>query len=467
MKRWLCMLLCVLLLIAASALPVQAAGDFTVENGVLIRYSGTAKNVTVPDDVQIIGESAFEGCDIQSVTLSSAVAVIEDRAFCDCTALSAVNGGVNVSRVGAFAFRNTPYLISSTEKYLTLGKVLVWYNGTSSSAVIPLSCEAVAPYAFMRSAELKSVRSDGSLIEIGTGAFYGCSGLSSVVLPSSVSEVGAYAFDGTPYLSSLGAFATVGDGVLVKYQGYDTNVTIPGSVRRIASAAFMTQSKITSVTIPRGVYSIDPYAFADCVGLREVKLPEGLVNIGDGAFRGCKSLGEVLTPSTLRYLGQHAFDGDEALEGAHLSGNGLTVSYDAFKGCGLRYVLMNRGVGTLHSGAFSGCTQLRGVSISSDTSLIDADSLVGCKNAAVACADSSAAASVLSSNRNGAVKGDVDSDGYMSVMDVTLIQRYLSQMIPLNGLQMSCADIDYDADIAVTDVTVMQKVLVDIMPMPV
>ena len=144
----------------------------------------------------------------------------------------------------------------------------------------------------------------------------------------------------------------------------------------------------------------------------------------------------------------------------------MTVGYHAFSSSGLRYVLLNRGVSVLRDGAFNGCTQLRGVSISSDTSLIDSQALVDCKNAAVACSDNSAAASVLSANRNGAVKGDVDSDGYMSVMDVTLIQRYLALMIPFNGLQMSCADIDYDADIAVTDATVIQKVLVDIMPMP-
>ena len=466
MKRLLCMLLSVAALITLTVLPAQAAGDFIVEDGVLLRYAGTAKNVSIPDGVTVIGESAFEGSDIRSVTLPASVYIIEDRAFCDCSALTSVLDGDNVSRIGAFAFRGTPYLISSTEKYLTLGKVLVWYNGTSSSAVIPPSCEAVAPYAFMRSAELTSVRSDGNLIEIGTGAFYGCSKLSDVSLPASVSEVGAYAFEGTPYLTSLGTFAAVGDGVLVKYQGYDTKITIPDNIRRIASASFMTRSKITSVTIPRSVYSIDPYAFADCVGLREIKLAEGLVNIGDGAFRGCKSLGELLTPTTLRYIGQHAFDGDEALEGAHICGKGLTVGYHAFSSSGLRYVLLNRGVSVLRDGAFNGCTQLRGVSISSDTSLIDSQALVDCKNAAVACSDNSAAASVLSANRNGAVKGDVDSDGYMSVMDVTLIQRYLALMIPFNGLQMSCADIDYDADIAVTDATVMQKVLVDIMPMP-
>ena len=53
-----------------------AAGDFTVESGVLTRYDGSAVNVTVPSTVKKIGASAFYGKPIQSVTLPSSVTVI-------------------------------------------------------------------------------------------------------------------------------------------------------------------------------------------------------------------------------------------------------------------------------------------------------------------------------------------------------------------------------------------------------
>ena len=458
MKK-LCVILALLLLSSLFVLPANAAhSDFDVRSGVLVRYSGSDADVTVPDSVSEIGTGAFENnTSLRSVNLHDKVYAVGDRAFYGCTSLVSVSGGNSVGRVGDMAFRHTPYLENSTDKYLMLGNTLLWYNGTSDSVTIPLRCTAVASYAFANCSYLKSFTAGEGLISVGSGAFYDCSALTSVHLPPTVSEVGAYAFDGTPFLEKAGDFAIVGDGVLIRYQGSETDVVVPESVSRIAPHAFFS-SKLKSVTLPASVYSVDAYAFADCVGLDTVSITEGLVTIGDGAFRGCKSLKEVITPATLSYLGQGAFRGDSSLRSASVRGSDLTLSYHAFKGCtGLYYTILSDGVTAVYDSAFDGCTALEGISVSPQTKTISSTALTGCDKAVVCCAENSAAASAFTDANT--IMGDADTDNSLNIVDATIIQMYIARMETLNGTQIASSDVNFDGEINILDPVLIQMTI--------
>ena len=466
MKKLCCFIMvCLMSLSPFFVLPTAAAHeDFDVQSGVLIKYNGSDTDVTLPGHITAVGNSAFEGnTNVRSVKLNDSVCAIGDRAFYGCSSLSSVTAGDSITEVGDMAFYGTPYLDNSTVKYLILGSVLLWYNGTSDSVTIPMRCTAVASYAFARCEYLKSFTAYEGLISIGTGAFYGCSKLESVNLPATLSAVGAYAFDGTPYLRSAGDFAVAGDGVLLRYQGSAADAEVPDTVRRIASHAFIS-SKTKTVTVPDSVYGIDAYAFADCTGLESIALPEGLITIGDGAFRGCKNLKELKTPASLSYIGQFAFHGDESITGASLCGDDLTVSDNAFKGCtAMRYVLLSDGVLALYNNAFDGCTALEGISVSPKTTDISAVSLSGCTKAVVCCEDNSAAKSALSSHTLNTVMGDVDSGGELDVLDATIIQCYIAHLTELNGTQTASADVDFNGEINIMDAFTCQLKIVHLM----
>ena len=454
MKRLCCcIMVCLMLLAPFFVFPTAAAHeDFDVQSGVLLKYNGSDADVTIPSHITAIGDSAFaDNKKVKSVKLNDSVRVIGDRAFYGCSSLQSVTSGDSISEVGDMAFYGTPYLDASTEKYVMLGSVLLWYNGTSDSVTIPLRCTSVASYAFARCEYLKSFTANEGLVSVGTGAFYGCTKLESVNLPATLSAVGAYAFDGTPYLSKADAFAVVGDGVLLRYQGTDTEVEVPDSIKRIASHAFVS-SKIKSVTLPESVYAIDAYAFADCTGLETVNYAEGLVTIGDGAFRGCKSLQQFKTPASLSYIGQFAFNGDSAISSAALCGDNLTVSHNAFKNCrAMQYVLMSDGVARLYDNAFDGCTALEGISVSPQTTDISASALSGCPQAVVCCEEGSAANSALSDHTVNTVMGDVDSSSELDVMDATTIQCYIAYLVKLNGAETASADVNFDGEINILD----------------
>ncbi|MBQ3266275.1 MAG: leucine-rich repeat protein [Ruminococcus sp.] len=452
MKK-LCFLLALVLLSSFITVPVEAAhSDFDVQSGILVKYNGTGAEVTVPDYVTAIGASAFENnINIRVITLNANVYSIGERAFYGCSSLESVRSGDGIVEIGDMAFRGTPYLEMSTDKYMMLGKVLLWYNGTSPSVTIPSRCTSVASYAFARCDYLQSFTAYEGLISVGTGAFYGCSSLESVNLPSTVSEIGAYAFDDTPYLRSAGEFASAGDGILIRYQGSESDVMIPDTIRRIAPHAFVS-SKVTSVNIPDSVYAIDRYAFADCVGLKTLDLNNGLISIGDGAFRGCKSLREFIAPTSLSYIGQQAFCGDSAIGSASVRGNDLSVSYHAFQDCtGLKYVLLSDGVCAIYDNAFDGCTALEGISIPADVSRIGTSALSGCDKAVVCCNQDSPAYSVLSSHEISTVIGDVDSDGSLNIIDATGIQMFIANLRTLNGAQTAAADMNSDGEINIVD----------------
>lgn len=454
MKR-LCLLLavCVLLCSSFAVFPAAAAhSDFDIRSGVLVNYSGSETDVTVPDGVIAVGDSAFlNNTAVTGVKLPSSVVAVGEQAFYGCSSLKSVSGGDNVSQVGDLAFYGTPYLDNSTDKYFMLGNVLLWYNGTSESVSIPTRCTAVASYAFLKCEYLTSFTAYEGLISVGTGAFYGCTRLSAVSLPSTVSEIGAYAFEGTPYLRRLGAFAVAGDGVLMRYQGSDTQVTVPDGVRRIAPHAF-TSSKLTAVDLPTSVYAVDACAFADCVGLSGLNLSDGLVTVGDGAFRGCKSLKSLTTPTTLSYIGQSAFEGSTALNGVALKGDDLTVSYSAFKGCtGLQYALLSADVTSVYANAFDGCTKLEGISFSADTQEISPAALSGCNSVTVCCEQNAPAGSVLSAYDINTVIGDADGDQSLTIIDATMIQCHMAKLTRMDGACYASSDVNFDGEVNILD----------------
>ena len=61
---------------------------------------------------------------------------------------------------------------------------------------------------------------------------------------------------------------------------------------------------------------------------------------------------------------------------------------------------------------------------------------------------------------NGLGIGDVNGDGYISILDATMIQQYVSSQIQLTDEQIAQCDFDFDGQVTVMDTTCMQKYLV-------
>ncbi|MEE1219437.1 MAG: dockerin type I repeat-containing protein [Ruminococcus sp.] len=60
------------------------------------------------------------------------------------------------------------------------------------------------------------------------------------------------------------------------------------------------------------------------------------------------------------------------------------------------------------------------------------------------------------------VIGDIDGDGELKIQDVTMLQRYLAEVIELDDTQLSNADADFNDNVNVQDVTTMQRIIAEV-----
>ena len=220
-------------------------------------------SVTIPEGVTNIGEGAFCECsNLINLTIQGSVKNIGDSAFEDCSSLASITIPNSVTSIGERAFSGCISLASITVEpgnpvYHSAGNCLI---EISSKTIIAGCKDSIIP-------------ADGSVVNIGDQAFFGCSSLArSITIPDSVTYIGASAFYGCSSLASI---------------------TIPKSVTSIEAFAFYSCSSLTSIIIPDGVISIGKSAFKDCSSLASITIPKSVTSIGAWAFYDCSSLAKI------------------------------------------------------------------------------------------------------------------------------------------------------------------------------
>lgn len=176
---------------------------------------------------------------------------------------------------------------------------------------IPAGVTRIGDFSFARSG-LTSIRIPSGVNSIGYGAFYHCENLSTIYIPTTVTEIEPAAFSNTAWLDAwkhggdVGNFLVVGDGILLAYKGYQTNVEIPNNVKVIGPEVFKNHTEIQSVSLPDSVKRIDEEAFYGCSSLKTVSGGSYVEEIKDRAFYGC-SIQTVRIPENVKSIGLLAY----------------------------------------------------------------------------------------------------------------------------------------------------------------
>ncbi|MBQ3325025.1 MAG: leucine-rich repeat protein [Muribaculaceae bacterium] len=305
----------------------------------------------------------------------------------------------------------------------------ITYNGTTYSVT------SIGNYAFFGCSGLTSVTIPYSVTSIGNHAFRGCCGLTSITIPNSVTSIGGVAFLGCSGLTSM-----VVEGGNMKYDSRNNcnaiietatntlifgckNTIIPNSVTEIGYGAFYRCTGLTEVTIPSSVTTIGEKAFYCCTGLTSVTIGNSVTEIGGSAFLGCSGLTEVTIPNSVTSIGNYAFRNCSGLTSVTIGSSVTSIGGSAFRGCsGLKSIyskIQNPG-----SVSYGGSDIFQGV-ITTHCKLYVPTGKVEDYQFTAPWSDF---LNILEEGGGGGstpVYGDVNGDGHVNSVDVTIIYNIL------------------------------------------
>lgn len=224
--------------------------------------------IIVPKGIFMIDKNAFRGCgSIKRIVIPNGVKSL-DCTFCDCVSLEELVIPSSVTFIDSKAFDGTGFLENRKEEFVSVGGILMKYNGNEENLIIPDNIRAISACVFYECNTLKSVKLPDGISEICAGTFYSCTNLETVIMPDSLIKIRLSAFEKCTSLK---------------------NVIFGRNLHNIHGAAFAGCTSLKELTIPDTVRVIEQHAFADCTSLEKVTLSENTF-ISRRIFHGCEKI---------------------------------------------------------------------------------------------------------------------------------------------------------------------------------
>jgi biotin carboxyl carrier protein len=408
-KKWMAVIALAVTALILTHLPVSeadaaaSASDFQTQGSTLVKYRGTEERVTIPDTVEVVGESAFEnnqkvqfvvipksvkrldayvfwGCNnLEEVVLGKGLTAVDEYSFAGCTGLKQITIPENVQSIDAQAFAGC---INLTDIYIP-----ATVTGIAEDAF--LNCDNVTIHAdegsvaaqfSQKLAEQKNRDPLVTAAPVQTPTAVSRPDTQATTEPVSTTTPAPVA---TPVPGNvLGSTIIVGNHALVMVhpgeekvqQGYtepeagqetgeEQDITAETENGKIPEWMYYRNQSVSAVTIPEGTTEIGRFAFSRS-SLRTVTIPEGVTVIDYAAFYHCDNLDNVILPDTVNTVGAKAFthtgwldDFEEnSMDDFLISGDILV----AYKG-NLPEVVIPDGVRVIAEEAFRNHTELKKV----------------------------------------------------------------------------------------------------------
>ncbi len=248
---------------------------FVIKKGLKVIESDTIpadkkakiRAVSIPDGVEEIGISAFNGCsELEEIVLPESVKKIGDMAFAYCTALKKMVIPSKVKELPRWAFGRSNYL---------------------KEVVLPEGLEIIGSQAFDYCYGLEKINIPSTVVSIERSAF-SCTAIKEITIPKGVKTINTYTFAHCKALRKI---------------------NLPEGLESICGGAFASCVSLEEIVIPDSVTSLGYEVFEECSSLKTVYLPKGVVNYGSQVvFKLCSRLERVYVPNCIEEIRIGVFD---------------------------------------------------------------------------------------------------------------------------------------------------------------
>lgn len=341
-------------------------------------FSGceSLSDCVLPDSVSSIGQYAFFDCKgITFFRVPNKVTTINTYTFANCTSLYWVDCGLGVQSIEPFAFAGCP-----TARYIAINGSATEVKGNAFQGDKNATLLIVGKQQMTDFTDYTGIN-DAATGSVDTKVFRICY-LKDIEQGRLLKRYAAN--NTTAAIGSTGSYANTSD--LYAYS-FDSNNDGKADYLHVAGASAMEttwadktqvpwneiRETLTKVCVEDDVTSVGPYAFEDCTALTFARIGKGAATFSTHAFYNCSSLKEFLCNVRSFSTGSLTADSNVFVNAGASDGFSVVFEDDAtripgylFYNCkNLTNLTLGKGISSINSFAFAGCTGMKTLYIKS------------------------------------------------------------------------------------------------------
>ncbi len=263
-----------------------------IENGAFLNRKDII-TVEIDDNITVIGDSAFEGCEnLRHIKLSADLQEIGKFAFYNCKNLKSISLSKKINRIGRSAFQNCTKL-DAIEIFYGIDTIDAWtFAGCEDlkKVIIPNGVKYIGHQAFANCRRLETIETMSSQTSLGYEVFYCVDKKNCTIkVPQMCKNSYAQAEQWQEFskINESDCFAV--KGIRYKLKSQDAKTLIVTKNKNYAGVARI-EDEVEFMGTKYTVTEIAEDAFKGNKELTYVHIPKNIENIGSGAFAYCENL---------------------------------------------------------------------------------------------------------------------------------------------------------------------------------